>query len=446
MSIIVIGLNHKTAPVEIREKLAFNTKESLINALKRLINIDGVKEALLLSTCNRVEIYAYVSESRDCSFSSSDSLIQTESISQGNFDDLVAEKMKKFLSDFHKIDLKDFDRYLYFYKDRDAVAHLFKVASSLDSMVLGEPQITGQVKDSYEIALSERTTSLILNHLMNRALFTAKRVRNETRIGENPVSVSYAAVGLIKRVFDELSKKSILLVGAGEMAELAMRHLIGSGIKNVYVANRTYQRAEELAREFNGTAVPFENLKDQITKSDIVICSTGAPQFVITEQMIKEVMPLRKHKPIFFIDISVPRNIDPRCNELDNVYLYNIDDLQDVVDSNILERKKEAEKALKIVEEEVEKFFQWLNSLQTVPVIVSIRNKAEQIRQEEVEKFKSRFKDLPPELLNSIDYLTQSIINKIMHSPTVALKNNCNDKEILIFSARRLFGLDSEEE
>lgn len=423
MSIIVIGLNHKTAPVQIREKLAFNTEESLRKGLKKLIQIEGVNEGLILSTCNRVEIYANISE-----------ITETVKI------------IKRVLSDFHKIDTKEFDQFLYLHIDREAVKHIFKVASSLDSMVVGEPQITGQVKDAYEIALSERTTSMIMNYLINRALFTAKRVRNETRIGENPVSVSYAAVGLIKKVFDELEKKSILLVGAGEMAELAMKHLIGTGIKNVFVTNRTYERAEALAKEFNGVAVSFENLKQLLTRVDIVICSTGAPNYVITHQMIEEIMPLRKYRPIFFIDISVPRNIDPSINDLDNVYLYNIDDLQDVVDSNILERKKEAEKALKIIEEETEKFFQWLQSLQSVPVIVSIRNKAEQVRQQELEKFKTKFRDLPPEVLNSIDYLTQSIINKIMHAPTVALKNNCENKELLISAARRLFGIDNEEE
>ncbi|GLI53891.1 glutamyl-tRNA reductase [Thermodesulfovibrio yellowstonii] len=431
MSLIVVGLNHKTAPVEIREKLAFNSNEAIKEALKTFLQREGISEAVIISTCNRVEIYVYSSET--CNYETQNK-------------NYAEEIIKDFLSEFHQIERNTFENYLYIYKDKEAVEHLFKVASSLDSMIVGEPQITGQIKEFYEIALSERTTSLILNHLMNRALFTAKRVRNETRIGENPVSVSYAAVGLIKKVFDELSKKSILLLGAGEMAELALRHLIGNGIKNVYITNRTFQRAEELAKDFNGVAVPFENLKEQLIKTDIVICSTGAPNYVITEQMLKEVMPLRKHKPIFFIDISVPRNIDPACNDLDNVYLYNIDDLQDVVDSNLLERKKEAEKALSIVHEETEKFFQWLNSLESVPVIVSIRNKAEQVRQEEVEKFKAKFKDLPPELINSIDYLTQSIINKIMHSPTVALKNNCENKEMLIFSARRLFGIDNEEE
>lgn len=433
MSLIVIGVNHKTAPVEIREKLAFNSKESIKEGLRYLMNNHAINEALIFSTCNRVEIYAYHSVSS-----------HTEKKIEGkkNIEEIIID----FLSNFHRIDRREFINYLYIYKEKKAVEHLFKVTSSLDSMIVGEPQITGQVKEAYELALSERTTSLIFNHLMNRAFFTAKRVRNETRIGENPVSVSYAAVGLIKKVFDELSKKSVLLVGAGEMAELAIRHLIGSGVNNIYVTNRTYERAKELSKEFNGKAVSFENLKEQLIKVDIVICSTGAPHYVINEKMIREVMLSRKHKPIFLIDISVPRNIDPACNNLDNVYLYNIDDLQDVVDSNILERRKEAEKALGIVCEETEKFFQWLNSLDSVPVIVSIRNKAEIIRQEEVEKFKSKFKDLPPELLNSIDYLTHSIINKIMHEPTVALKNNSDTKEILIFAARRLFGLDHEEE
>jgi glutamyl-tRNA reductase len=425
MNIIVIGLNHKTAPVQIREKLAFQSEDNIRKALKQLIQLEGINETVIFSTCNRVEIYIY-SDNAD--------------------KDSIVNRVKNFLSDFHHIEIRDFENYLYIYKNKETVEHLFKVTSSLDSMILGEPQITGQVKDSYEIALSERTTSLILNHLMNRALFTAKRVRNETRIGENPVSVSYAAVGLIKKVFDELSRKTVLLVGAGEMAELALKHLIGIGINNIYVINRTYERAKELAKDFNGVALPFDNLKELLTKVDIVICSTGAPNYVITFQMIKEIMPLRKYKPLFFIDISVPRNIDPSINEIDNVYLYNIDDLQDVVDSNLLERKKESDKALKIVKEETEKFMQWLSSLQSVPLIISIRNKAEEVRQQELEKFKARFKELSPEVLNSVDYLTQSIINKIMHSPTVALKNNCDNKEILIFAARRLFGIDTEEE
>ncbi|MCX7724150.1 MAG: glutamyl-tRNA reductase [Thermodesulfovibrio sp.] len=431
MSLTVVGLNHKTAPIEIREKLAFGSKEAIKEALRELIQKENIAEAVILSTCNRVEIYVY------SNLSSDKENRETKSIE---------ELIKEFISKFHKIEKSSFENYLYVYKDRQAVEHLFKVTSSLDSMIVGEPQITGQVKESYEIALSERATSLILNHLMNRALFTAKRVRNETRISENPVSVSYAAVGLIRKVFDDLSKKSILLVGAGEMAELALRHLIGNGVKSVYITNRTFERAKELAKEFNGVAVPFENLRENLIKTDIVLCSTAAPNYVITENMLKEVMYLRKYKPIFLIDISVPRNIDPSCNNLDNVYLYNIDDLQAVVDSNILERKKEAERAMIIIKEETEKFFQWINSLESVPVIVSIRNKAEQIRQEELEKFKSKFRDLSPEVLNSIDYLTQSIINKIMHYPTVALKNNCESKEILIYSARRLFGIDNEEE
>lgn len=433
MNLVVIGLNHKTSPVEIREKLAFSSKDAIKEALRYLINIDGISEVLIFSTCNRVEIYT-------CS---NTLCKEGDKSKEQNY---IEEFIKDFLSEFHKIERKDFEQYLYIYRNKGAVEHVFKVASSLDSMIIGEPQITGQVKDSYEIALSEGTTSLILNHLMKRALFTAKRVRNETKISENPVSVSYAAVSLIRKVFDNLSKKTILLVGAGDMAELALRHLIGSGVKNVYITNRTYQRAEELAKEFNGTAIPFENLKEQLIKTDIVICSTAANNYVITKQMVKDIMPSRKHRPLFFIDISVPRNIDPACDEIDSVYLYNIDDLQDVVDSNLFERKKEAEKALKIINEETEKFFQWLDSLQSIPLIVSIRNKAEQIRLEELEKFKSKFKDLPPELLNSIEYLTHSIINKIMHSPTVALKDNCESKEILIYAARRLFGIDAEEE
>jgi glutamyl-tRNA reductase len=429
MSLSVVGINHKTAPVEIRERLAFSKTETIKEGLKYLIDKAKFNEAFILSTCNRVEVYTYKT-----TFSNLEEEKET-----------MEQLIKNFLSDFHKIELKEFVNYLYVYKEREAVEHLFKVTSSLDSMIIGEPQITGQVKEAYEIALSERSTSLILNHLLDKALFTAKRVRRETLIGENPVSVSYATVGLIKKVFDELQKKSVLLVGAGEMSELAMKHLTESGIKEIYVTNRTLQRAEELAKLFNGKAIPFEKLKEQLTKTDIVICSTAASTYVIDEKMLKEVMFLRKYKPIFLIDMSVPRNIDPTCNNIDNIYLYNIDDLQNVVDSNILKRRKEAEKALEIVYEEVDKFFQWLNSLSTVPTIVSLRNKAEQIRKEEFEKFKSKFKNLSPEFLNSVDYLTQSIVNKLMHKPTVALKNG-DMREILILATRRLFGLDNEEE
>lgn len=428
MSLLVFGLNHKTAPVELRERLAFKSENSIREALRILTEKYGLSEAVVLSTCNRVEIYVY---------SSSSNAKETEPIE---------ERLKDFIQEFHGVDRGEFERHLYIYRDRDAVEHLFKVSASLDSMVVGEPQITGQVKEAYEIAHSERATSLILNHLFNRAFFTSKRVRNETRIGENPVSVSYAAVGLIKKVFNQLSEKSILLIGAGEMAELALRHLISNGIKNVYITNRTFERAKELAKEFSAVAVPFDTLKEHILKVDIVLCSTAAPDYVITKNMLMEIMPLRKYKPLFLIDISVPRNIDPACNDLDNVFLYDIDDLQDVVDSNMLERKKEAEKAIGIVKEEVEKFESWLNSLDSVPTIVSIRNKAEKVRLEEFEKFKNRFSELPPEVLASVEYLTQSIINKIMHSPTVALKNNCEQKEILVYAARKLFGIESDEE
>lgn len=426
MSIFVIGINHKTAPIELRERLAFNSKEALKRAISSLIEKYGFTEVVILSTCNRVEIYVYSSKSE--------------------LTDSAEETLKKFLAEFHKIRIEDFERYIYRYRDRDAVEHLFTVTSSLDSMVVGEPQITGQVKEAYEIAQNERATSLIFNHLFKRAFFTAKRVRNETRIGENPVSISYAAVGLIKKVFDQLSEKSILLVGAGEMAELALKHLVGNGVKRVFLTNRTFERAEELAREFSATAVAFDSLVDYLQKVDIVLCSTAAPHYVITKEMLKEVMHQRRYKPLFMVDISVPRNIEPSCNDLDNVFLYDIDDLQEIVDSNLLERKKEAKKAIEIVREEVDKFEKWLNSLESVPTIVSIRNRAEKIRIEEFEKFKSRFSELPPEVLASVEYLTQSITNKIMHSPTVALKNSCENKEILIYAARKLFGLESDEE
>lgn len=423
--ITVIGTNHKTAEIEVREKLAFNGPK-LEEGLKELSSHPLIKEIFIISTCNRVELYLYSKE---------------DSPSK-----LVAEEVINFLSKFHSIELEQLRRSLYIINGTEAIRHLMRVASSLDSMVVGEPQILGQVKEAFEFALQRKTTGPILNTLVRKAISAAKRVRTETRIAENAVSISYAAVELAKKIFEDLSTKSFMLLGAGEMAELAARHLISNGVKSVTVANRTYERGCELAKEFNGKAIRFEDFLKELVHTDIVICSTGAPNYVITKDQMLRVARERRHRPVFLIDISVPRNIDPAINEIDNVYLYDIDDLQGVVDTNMLERKKEAQKAENIINEEVEKFQRWYNSLDSVPAIIALRKKAEEIRDSELKEFFNKFPSMDEKQRQAIIQLTNTIVNKLIHPPTVALKNNSEDREILIATIKKLYSLNGEED
>jgi glutamyl-tRNA reductase len=421
MIILVVGLNHKTATVEIREKLAFNGQK-LEEGVFQLIKIKDIKEIALLSTCNRVEIYSCV-----------------------NSVNSAVENIKSFLSEFHSISRKEFEGSLYTYTDSQAVKHIFRVASSLDSMVVGEPQILGQLKDAFDFALAKKTTGVILNKLIKKAISTAKRVRTETRIAENAVSISFAAVELAKKIFTNLSGKSFMLLGAGEMAELAARHIVNNGVTDVKIANRTYERGCELAREFNGKPVRFEEFVNELIHTDIVICSTGAPNYILLKEQMRKVMKERKHRPVFIIDISVPRNIDPEINKIDNVYLYDVDDLQAVVDTNILERKKEAEKAEGIVQEEVEKFMKWMASLDSVPTIVALRQKAEEIKGEEIEKFRFKFPDIDTEKMRAVEYMATAIVNKLLHPPTVALKEDSEDRDELIALIKKLYGINGDE-
>ncbi|MBI3593253.1 MAG: glutamyl-tRNA reductase [Nitrospirae bacterium] len=374
MKVLVIGLNHKTANVEIRERLAFNGPK-LEEGIISLSKIPEVKEVALLSTCNRVELYTCVNNTASAS-----------------------ENIKNFLSEFHTISRRDFEKSLYTHTDSDAVRHIFRVSSSLDSMIVGEPQILGQLKDVFDFALSKKTTGVLLNKLMKKAISTAKRVRTETKIAENAVSISFAAVELARKIFTDLSGKSFMLLGAGEMAELAARHLVNNGVTDVLVVNRTYERGCELA-----------------------------------------------HRPVFIIDISVPRNIDPEINRIENVYLYDVDDLQEVVDTNINERKREAEKAEKIIDEEVEKFTKWMSSLDSVPTIVALRQKAEEIKAEELEKFRNKFPDLDEGKIKAVEYMAAAIMNKLIHPPTAALKEDSEDRDELTAIIKKLYGINGDE-
>ncbi|MGD0885415.1 MAG: glutamyl-tRNA reductase [Thermodesulfovibrionales bacterium] len=422
MKIIVVGLNHKTAPVDVREKLAF-TGPKLEEGLLKIRKLPGIDEVVVLSTCNRVELYADV---RDVGKS--------------------FETIRTFLSEFHGIDEAALQTSLYLHNGSDAVRHIFRVASSLDSMVVGEPQILGQLKDAFDSALQRKTTGILLNRLMKKAISVAKRVRTETKIAENAVSISFAAVELARKIFTDLPEKSFMLLGAGEMAELAARHIVNCGVKDVAVVNRTYDRGCELATEFNGRAVKFEDFLNELVHTDILICSTGAPTYVLHKEEMQRVMKERRQRSVFIIDISVPRNIDPAINNLDNVYLYDVDDLQGTVDANILERQKEAEKAVTIIEDEIEAFQKWMSSLDSVPTVVALRNKAEAIKNEEMERLMNKFPELGEKERKAIEYMASAITNKLIHPPTVALKDNAEDKEMLVATIRKLYGINGEVE
>src|SRR5687768_9809751 len=350
MHFIVVGLSHKTAPIEVREKLAVPASR-LGEALHRLCVYPGIKEGFLLSTCNRVEVYAVVDE--------------MEAGYAG---------VQSFLADTHLALTSDqLTPHLYQHIDDRAIGHLFRVAASLDSMVVGEPQILGQLKDAFEAALTHKASGLILNKLVKKAISVAKRVRTETKIAEAAVSVSYAAVELAKKIFSNLSEKTVLLVGAGEMAKLAAQHLVNNGIRRVMITTRDSVSATELAKRFNGTAIPFEEFRHEMAEADIVLCSTGASHYLIHTEDVQRAVRLRMNRPIFLIDISVPRNIDPAVRDIDNAFLFDIDDLETRVEQNREDRRGEAVKAERLVDEEVGIIQQWIKSLEVTPLIVALR-------------------------------------------------------------------------
>ena len=423
MGIVVVGLSHKSAPIEVREKLYF-PEETIPAALGKLMSYEGIRESLIISTCNRVEIYASVQDS-----------------AQG------VDRIKQFISDYHGISRDALEGSLYVYPDAQGVRHTFRVASSLDSLVLGEAQILGQLKDAFDIALKAKTTSTILNKLIKKSISVAKRVRTETRLAEGAVSISSAAVELAKKIFGDLTGKTVMLLGAGEMAELAAQHLLSNGVKNIMVANRTFERAEELAKEFKGDAIRFEHFPDALVMVDILICATGAQNYVVKRDMVAKVIKDRRHKPIFMIDISNPRNIEPEVDKVDNVYLYDIDDLQSKVDVNTGGRAKEAERAEELVIQEVETYLQWERGLDAVPTIVDLREKVEDFRRREVEKTFASLNGITDEQKRAVDMMSQAIVNKLLHAPLVVLKQaaaalGAEDNTIAV--ARRLFNLDKD--
>jgi len=428
MELIVIGLNHKTAPIEIRERLAF-PEDRIEMALHQVKSLPSLKENMILSTCNRVEIYAAARE----------------------IENAILD-LKHFLSRYHALSLKEFEKSLYSFAGEEAVKHIFRVASSLDSMVVGEPQILGQIKEAYNIAVESKTSGLILHRLLHRAFHVAKRVRTETKIGDRAVSVSFVAVELAKKIFETLEKKTVLLIGAGEMCELAARYLVSGGVEKVLVTNRTYERAAALAQVFKGEAIPFDEIGQGLKKADIVISATDSPQYLIHHDQVTKVIKDRKNRPIFFIDIADPRDIEPKVGGIENVYLYNIDDLQKVADENIKDREKEAQKAESIVQDEVVKFVNWYHSLEVTPTIVALRKRFEEIRNKELEKTLSLHPNLSDKEKQSLGALTSAIINKILHDPLTLLKQTDEEAmaDLYLDALRNLFRLpeksDGEEE
>ncbi len=423
MQLLLVGLSHKTAPIEMRERLTFpaNRQEE---ALILLTASPSINEALILSTCNRTELYAVASA----------------------VDDGV-EAVIDFLADYHALDRHDLMKYLYVVKSDAVVRHLFRVVASLDSMVIGEAQILHQVKEAYDQAFTHGATARAFNKLFRQSFEVGKRVRTETEIGENAVSISYAAIELAKKVFDTLAGRTVLVIGAGKMSELTAKHLTSNGVERVFVANRTYERACELAERFCGEAIPYEDLYERMHDSDIVISSTAATEYVVTKQNVASAMRGRGGRPLFLIDIAVPRDIDPAVNDLSNVFLYDIDDLNGVVEANLDERMREARRAEAIIDEEIAAFQRWRESLEVVPTVAAIRAKAEVIRQAEMEKALKRLGGLSEKELQTIEALTCAIVNKMLHGPTARLKSASEgaDGYTYVETARVLYGLDDGE-
>ena len=421
MSIVLVGVNHKSAPIEVRERLAF-TEDACAAGLRSLVDGQIVREALIVSTCNRVEV-----------------LTET---ANGKLSD-TTERVIQFLSRSDYLPRSFYETHLYTHADDQAVRHLFRVTSSLDSMVVGEPQVLGQVRKAYSIALEAGTAGRILNRLVHHAFRVAKRVRNETGIGANAVSISYMAVELGKKIFKSLEGQTALLIGAGEMAELSARHLINAGVSRVLLANRTAEPAARLATELGGEAVSFDQLSNYLAEADIVICSTAADHYVITEQMARDALNKRRNRPSFFIDISVPRNIDPAVGDIANVFVFDIDDLESVISSNIREREREAQRAELIVESEIMQFQQALRALDIGPTIGALRQKLQDIARQELTNQRNRLGPLTPEQERAVEALLVSTVNKISHPLLSHMRRSYDGSDAETIQAwRDIFGLE----
>src|ERR1700721_237656 len=420
MNIVLLGLNHKTAPVELRERLAIGPQQ-LEEATRSLLQAPGVIEGMILSTCNRVELFPSL---------------------QPDAPDLL-----QFIESYFDIERHVIAPHIYEYRQENAVRHLFRVACSLDSMVIGEPQILGQVKSSY---LAARSAGAIRGHLdkvLQRAFVVAKRVRSETQIGSSSVSIASVAVELARKIFGSLEGKKVLLVGAGKMREQAARHLLAQGAGAVLVANRTHERAAQLAQRFGGRAIQFDDLYAHADQADIIITSTGSPRPVFRREHAQHFLQQRRGRPMFFIDIAVPRDVDPEVNKLDGIFLYDIDDLQSVAGSHLKERSQEAEVAEAMILAEVTKYQRRLHALNVGPEIVQLQQSAEQIRQAELRRLASRLHTLSPEQQAAVEALTRGLVNKFLHQPLQAIKAAATEgNSAAVDALRDAFGVSASEE
>lgn len=424
ISIMTIGMNHETADLELRECLA-RDPENTSRALSIMRDHPAVKEALYISTCNRVE-----------------ALFTTDHVSE------ASDGIMRIFSKLGGISTESLIPSIYTLENAESVRHVFNVASSLDSMVVGEPQILGQIKDAYYHATRAKTSGVIINRLMHRAFHVAKRVRTETGISDAAVSISYAAVELAKKIFHQLAGRSALLIGAGEMAELAARHIISNGIDEIKVANRTFERAVSVARTFNAKPIHFDDISSELLHVDIVITSTASSDYIINYETVRQSMRKRRNRPLFFIDIAVPRDVDPQVNDLGNVYAYDIDDLKGVVDANRAQRLEEAVKAERIVDEEVTRFEAWMRTLGVVPTIISLKEKVEEIRTTELRRSLSGLGSLTKQQRQALELLTISISEKIINDPILTLKHKADrpSRDQVLDITRRLFRLDNNHD
>jgi glutamyl-tRNA reductase len=420
MQLVVLGLNHKTAPVAVRECFAFS-EEQVRAALKHIHEYEGLSECVLLSTCNRTEVYAVVDDAED-----------------------ALPALQQFLGRAAS-GIPTVEEYLFFYTEEQCIHHLFRVSASLDSLVIGEGQILSQVKKAYSIARDVGTTSTVLNTLFNRAIAVGKKVRTETRIAYSAVSVSYAAVELAKKVVGDLSNSNVLLLGAGEMSELTARHLVANGVKTVFVSNRRYERAAELANKFHGVAVPFEDFMKSAAQADIVITSTGAPHYIIRAWDVAHLMPKRQGRPIIFIDIAVPRDVEPEVAAIQGASLYNIDDLEAVVESNVRVREQEAQLATIIIEAEQEELVAKFRYLSFRPTLALLTDKAERIRQREMKRALTKLPEITPEQRKIMENMSKMLVRKLLRDPMVRMNEAAGTdyEECYLNSIRNLFKLDT---
>ncbi|WP_018131499.1 glutamyl-tRNA reductase [Effusibacillus pohliae] len=424
MNIVVVGLNYRTAPVEIRERFSVSDKV-LSGALQQLAEADELLETVIVSTCNRTEVYAVT-----------------------DAPDFGREAIIQFLADASGIDREVFLPYLYTHVDDQAVRHLFRVTCGLDSMVLGETQILGQVRDAFLHAQELKVTGPTFNNLFKRAVTLAKQAHSQTEIGRHAVSVSYAAVELAKKIFEELDNKTVLIIGAGKMSELTAKHMFASGARRVLVVNRTFERAKELADKFEGHALELKSIDLALKEADIVISSTGAEGYVVSKNQVAAVMKQRRYRPLFLIDIAVPRDLDPEINKLDNVFLYDIDDLEGVIAANLEERKKEAEKISVIIEQELVAFKQWQTERAAIPLIQAVQKKAGDIQQAAMESLQNKLPNLTERELWQIQKHTMHMINQMLHEPIRQIKEMAAEPqaELYLEVFSRIFGLQAGTE